>query len=84
MDLLGTWRIQQGSGESTWTFRGRFNLELSAASKWGKIIEPDIEKGIANMKQSIEAYKRSRKLVDEYKVKKEIKSDKDLEKDLQT
>ena len=59
-------------------------MELSAASKWGKIIEPDLEIGIANMKKSIEAYQRARKLVNDYKVKKEIKSDDDLGKDLKT
>ena len=59
-------------------------MELSAASKWGKIIEPDLDKGIANMKSSMEAYKRARAFVDEYKVKKEIKSDADLEESLKT
>ena len=55
------------------------NMELSCASRYGKITETEIDKGIENMKNSLAAYKRARLYVDDYKKKKEFKSDKELE-----
>ena len=60
------------------------NMELQCASRYGKIIENDWDKAIENLKNSLEAYKRARKFVEEYKAKKGLKSDKELEQSMQT
>ena len=59
-------------------------MELQCASRYGKIIEPDFDKAIENLTNSRDSYKRARDFVEEYKKKKEFKSDAELDKDLQT
>ena len=60
------------------------NMELHTASRYGKIIESDFDKAIENFKNSLETYKRARAFVEEYKKKKEFKSDEELEEQLRT
>ena len=58
------------------------NMELACASRYGKLVETDFDKAIENLKNSLEAYKRCRSFVEEYKKKKEYKSDKELDSQL--